>query len=185
MPQQKPGRSEQVVGTPWALIRAIERRWGLLSVDLAATPQNTKAPKFLGPPLNSLEEPWHELAGGLLWLNPPFENLGAWAEKCRQEAALGARIIMLTPASVGAGWFVEQVCGRQAHDDYEIAHARVIVLAGRIAFQGCHVRHPKGHELAGQRRCVDPCEGCSAYPKDCMLTLWGLEEPGFEVWRWR
>lgn len=41
-PIQKPGRSKQDYGTPWEFIRAVERRWGKLHVDLAAHSENAK-----------------------------------------------------------------------------------------------------------------------------------------------
>lgn len=41
--------------------------------------------------------------------------------------------------------------------------ARVVFFGPRITFVGAD----------------DP------YPKDCMLTLWGLNAPGYEIWRWK
>jgi hypothetical protein len=40
VPRQKPHQSEQDVGTPWELIRAVEARFGAIKFDLAATEEN-------------------------------------------------------------------------------------------------------------------------------------------------
>lgn len=153
MPAQKPHRSKQDYGTPWELIKAVEARWGSLGVDLAASEGNAKAPLFFTEEDDSLKQAWNQLLAFRLWLNPPFENIGLWADKCKTEAKLGAKIIMLTPASIGSEWFARHCFGV----------ARIIGLRPRITFEGCK----------------DP------YPKDCMLSLWGIDAPGFEIWRWK
>ena len=132
MPAQKPGQSFQSYGTPWALIHAIEKRFGAFSVDLAASRENKKAPLFISEERNSLIQPWHTLTG-LLWLNPPFAHLAPWAAKCAAEAELGARIIMLTPASVGSNWFAEHCEGK----------ARTLFIRPRIIYEGETTPYPK------------------------------------------
>lgn len=109
-PMQKPGRSKQDYGTPWEFIRAVEGRWGVFSIDLAAWgPANAKAPAFLTPLENSLECDWNKYAAVNAWLNPPFGNIGDWAAKCARHLLAftreGGRIILLTPASIGSEWF--------------------------------------------------------------------------------
>lgn len=175
MPRQKPGLSEQSVGTPWALIHAacnklhIERfNW-----DLAADDANTKAPyslidepfrmerRYFNESDDSLSQPWHRLneynqtAGApWAWLNPPFSRIEPWAEKCYLEAARGAHVALLVPSSTGAGWWVANV-----HD-----RAYVLHLWGRVTFEG-HT---------------------SPYPKDlslCLYTPTGLK--GVDFWDWR
>lgn len=104
-PAQKPGRSKQDYGTPWGLIRAVEARFGKLDVDLAARADNAKAPRLIGPDQDSLKVPWGpRICGGIGWLNPPFADIDPWAKKCGAETTPmnGNRIILLTPASVGA-----------------------------------------------------------------------------------
>lgn len=64
---------------------------------------------------------------GLLWLNCEFDDIDPWAERCRQEAALGARILLLTPAAL-TRWFEAHVAG--------IADS--ILLLGRMSFDGKH-----------------------------------------------
>lgn len=160
MPAQKPGRSKQDYGTPWALIHAINRRFGPLGGDLAAHRHNHKVASYLDESMNSLTVDWADwLAGGIGWLNPPFATISPWAKKCVAEGKRGARIILLTPASVGANWFVDVLWPNAA---------KVMPLTPRLTFEGESM----------------------PYPKDCMLTLlgpWPLRGlgPVFEPWRWR
>lgn len=121
----KRGASKQDYATPPEFMRAVVDRFGLLSFDLAASTHNTKNPNYFTEEQNSLIQRWHEIRG-ILWLNPPFDNISPWAEKCAEEASMGARILFLTPASIGANWFAKSV------------HRRALVLGlnGRISFDG-------------------------------------------------
>ena len=119
------GTSRQDYQTPVDFLVAVGKRFGPLSVDLAARFDNTVAPQFIGPELDSLTEQWHKRKG-LLWLNPPFDKISPWACKCANESKLGARILFLVPASVGSNWFAEHV-----HN-----HAHVLLLNGRLSFDG-------------------------------------------------
>lgn len=155
-PRQKPGRSKQDYGTPWAFIHAVERRFGALFVDLAAHgPSNAKAPNYITPLQDSLTFDWTQYASRIAWLNPEFADIAPWAAKCAAHASVfagfGGRILMLTPASIGSEWF-------EAHVHRK---ALVIGLRPRLTFEGTK----------------DP------YPKDLMLSVFG-ETPGFDTWRW-
>lgn len=172
VPAQRPGRSKQDYETPSDFIAAVERRFGPIAVDLAATADNAKAALYFGPKEDSLRTDWttdasycqgenvwprYRLISSLdCWLNPPFGKIGPWAAKCAGSAPAfrdrGGRIFLLTPASVGAEWFAEHVHGR----------ALVLALRPRLTFVGE----------------TDP------YPKDCVLSVFGAQ-PGFELWRWR
>ncbi len=142
-PVQKPRRSKQDYGTPWPFIHAVERRFGPLVGDLAATADNAKAPSFIRPEQDSLTVPWATIYPlGNLWLNPEFTDIDPWAEKCAYESKKRhGLILMLTPASIGTDWFASHV-NRQA---------MVIGLSPRLVFEGC----------------TDP------YPKDLMLSVYG------------
>ncbi len=63
---------------------------------------------------------------GLCWLNPEFSDIDPWAERCATEAALGAHIAFLVPASTGATWFRKHVVG----------YADVRFLTDRVCFDG-------------------------------------------------
>ena len=133
-PRQKPGRSRQDYGTPDDFYRACVREWGPFLVDLAATAKNTMCSDWLGPesPIaeDSLTEVWPKvLRNGTGWLNPPFGNLRPWAAKCRE----GGRIVMLTPSSLGAEWYCDEVQG----------HALTLVVRPRLTFTGETTPYPK------------------------------------------
>jgi phage N-6-adenine-methyltransferase len=129
-PIQKPGKSKQDYGTPWALIHAIEERFGKLTIDLAATWENKKSDRLITPEADAFMFQWGILIGeGIGWLNPPFGNIGPWAQKA---AACGASVIMLTPASIGAEWFAAYV-----------ESTPIVGLRPRLTFEGCEDPYPK------------------------------------------
>jgi phage N-6-adenine-methyltransferase len=162
MPAQKPGKSKQDYATPWEFIDAVEKRFGRMTFDLAATGHNYRVrveylsfKHYFTPEIDSLAQDWKKLRGNL-WLNPPYGHIDPWAKKCAETTPVttsicGRRIFFLVPASIGANWFADHVFQK----------ARVIALQGRLSF-----------------------DGVSPYPKDCMLAVFG-EKPGFEVWDWR
>jgi phage N-6-adenine-methyltransferase len=150
MPAQTPGESRQDYGTPGEFIDAVEHRFGVLAHDLAADAHNTRAAHFFDEARDALVQDWTKLKGNL-WLNPPFANIAPWAKKCAESGAPGRLIFFLTPASTGANWFRDHVFDK----------ALVLLLGGRLTFEGCE----------------DP------YPKDCILSVFGTR-PGFELWNW-
>lgn len=151
--------SKQNYSTPRNFLDAVERRFGKIVFDLAADMTNRKAHSFYSINDNSLVQPWHKL-GGLLWLNPPFTNIGLWAEKCAFEAKLGAKIAFLTPASVGSNWFRDHVHNK----------AYVLALNGRLMFDGATDPYPKD--------CMLSVYGFVAPG----FTLEPVK--GFDVWTW-
>lgn len=134
LPAQRPGRSEQIVRTPKALLDAVQKRFGAFDVDLACTRANCVAP--LGymhdAGRDSLACDWGaEHPGGFGWLNPPFGNIAPWVAKCA--ATRDMWIAALLPASIGANWFAEHV-----H-----RHAYVLALSPRVTFVGHKSPFPK------------------------------------------
>lgn len=168
VPAQKPGSSVQNVETPQEFIDAVEKAFGKIHWDLAATASNTKASHWLGPgsvthkDLSSLDVDWSSLQpdGNTvrgrakqtnLWLNPPYADIEPWARKCAQTSMKNTRIFLLTPAVVGTNYFKNYI--------FEVA--TVFFLSPRIKFVG----HTQG------------------YPKDMILSVYGATS-GFECWRW-
>lgn len=158
MPLQRPGTSEQTVCTPRAFLNAVERRFGPITFDLAATSENevTGSGFYFGPGSsygeNALVVPWPR--EGLLWCNPPYGLIkgNGFARKGRLEAEKGSRIAMLIPAAVATNWYADEIHG----------HAFVLPIRPRLTFVG--------HK--------DP------YPKDLMLCMFGPGANGFEPWAW-
>ena len=156
--------SKQDWRIPLDLLAAVAEQYGDLDVDLACDASNKVAPiGLVHPDVDALTVEWAELyPNSIMWLNPPYKLIDPWAAKCAAEAAkireLGGEglIIMLTPASVGSVWFFDHVHGK----------ALVRPLSPRLTFR----------ETDGT-----PAE--DAYPKDCMLSIFGLP-PGFDPWRY-
>jgi phage N-6-adenine-methyltransferase len=139
------GPSKQNYATPPELIAAVEKRFGSIAWDLAAEPENAKAPQFYTEKDDSLAQDWHKHEG-LLWLNPPYNCIAPWAEKCSREHRLEAYVALLVPASVGSNWFQNHV----------LHQALVLFLNPRVSFDGKHP-FPKDIMLCvyGGPRCCD------------------------------
>lgn len=154
-PMQKPGKSRQDYETPDEFLDAVRKFLGIenFSFDLAADDGNYVAKPFFTIEDNALIQDWKLAAGGgWAWLNPPFGKLSPWVEKARIEGQRGAKIAMLVPAGVGSNWWRDHV-----HN-----HARILLLNGRISF-----------------------DGEAPYPKDCALLLYGPGGlPGYDIWSW-
>jgi phage N-6-adenine-methyltransferase len=156
-PRQTPSRSKQDYGTPWAFIRACEARWGTFDIDLAAHADNAKAPAYLSPKEDSLSVPWgahFRSAPTLAWLNPPFGEIEQWAAKCAEET--------LQPSSLRIIMLTPASIGTVWFREHVHRKALVLGVGPRLTFEGA----------------TDP------YPKDLMLSLFGLGEVGFDVWWW-
>lgn len=109
------GLSDGVVATPMSLIKACEKRFGPIRFDLAATRENSRCGEhFYSLEEDALKQDWAAKFNTLpldsfMWLNPPYNDIEPWARKCIHEGPRGARILLLTPASVGANWFFDHV----------------------------------------------------------------------------
>lgn len=136
MPRQKRGASRQDYQTPPELLEAVKRKLGIyeLSCDLAADENNTVVKDvYYTEAMNSLQLSWNFGGGKWSWCNPPYANIQPWVTKALEEAAEGAYIAMLLPASVGANWWWK----------YVEAHAYTLFLNGRITFVGETTPYPK------------------------------------------
>ena len=151
------GKGNNAAGTPMVFVNAVEAKFGPLACDLAATAANKKASHYVDEATNSLSLNWHIMAdccrSGLLWLNPPFTNITVWAKKCAAEVQLGARILLLVPASVGANWYWDWVA--PFADVYSV---------GRMVFDDCYDREGK--------LITTP------YPKDLVLAYYNASLTG-------
>ena len=132
-PTIRRGKSLQVVETPDEFILAVTRKFGPIAVDLAATNENAKAPIYIDPETDTFKQDWVKwLRGGLGWLNPEFDPMDKWLDKCVLERRRGAQFLVLTPASIGANWFWDYV--RPFATTYSI---------GRLQFVGHTHSYPK------------------------------------------
>lgn len=74
---------------------------------------------------------------GVLWLNCEFADIPPWQEKCGAEGELGANIVSIMPAMVGANWARDLV----------FPFGDVYFLNGRVSFDGKNV-YPKDCMIA-------------------------------------
>lgn len=130
-------RSKQDYATPPEFIAAVEKRFGLLAFDLAAGPENAKAPAYYTERDDSLKQDWSVLTGNL-WLNPPYGNIAAWARKCAERKHDQRWTLLLVPASVGSMWYTRHVYNS----------AMVYCLTRRITFVGQEDPYPRDLVLA-------------------------------------
>lgn len=168
MPAQKPGRSWQDVGTPKWLLTLVERTWGRITYDAAASAENHACPQYAdgSPGYDGLLVNWdHESSvwaswlnedgdnrirtvPGLTWVNPPYAKIRPWVQKA---ATSGCLVVMLVPAAVGSNWW----------KDWVDKKAAVYFLSPRLKFVG----HTQG------------------YPKDLALLVYGAEKPSYKCVR--
>lgn len=138
MPKQKPHRSVQAVATPANLVAAIERRFGLLDFDLAASADNAKAARYFTEQDNALSQNWSlGRSVRVAYLNPPFGDVTPWAEKCCEVRDLRRWTLMLVPQG-SPDWACDFVWGR----------AYVLKLKGRVTFVGHQQGFPKDLMIA-------------------------------------
>lgn len=166
MPKQQPHKSRQTYRTEAAFIDAVVARFGPITFDLAAEPETAWAKHFYSKEDSAFDHDWTSPEhGNHLWLNPPFDSIGRFANKCAAtifEAAYKKAnephiaISLLVPASIGSNWY----------RDHVYPYAKTIALCGRLCF-----------------------DGIDAYPKDCMLCRFEVPDMfdacRLELWDWR
>ena len=167
-PMQRPTRSRQDYPTPLRFLNAVERRFGQICFDLAASPENEVVARLGREPgryfgkgsdfgEDSLAIDWASFFGnghhspGVCWLNPEFGNIDPWAKQAATMRNEPRWTLMLVPASIGSGWWEEHVLGK--------AHVDGIP---RMSF-----------------------DGVNQYPKDLALVAYGFSVSGTGFWRWR
>lgn len=108
--------------TPPEVFEPLHREFDF-TIDLCAQVSTAKVPRFYTEEQNALERSW---AGERGWMNPPYgREIYAWTRKARLEAAAGALVVGLLPASTDLAWWHEDVLG----------HAEIVKwYRGRIRF---------------------------------------------------
>ena len=108
-------------GTPQELFDQLDAEFGF-TLDVCATPENAKCPRFLTRADDALTKPWD----GVCWMNPPYgRDLGHWVAKAYDTARAGHTVVCLLPARTDTAWW------------RELAHlGEVKFLRGRVRFTG-------------------------------------------------
>jgi len=90
--------SDQTIETPWDFVGAVSKLFGIeLLYDMACTLENRKAVHGFTEDQDSLNIDWP--LDGWCWVNPPFNNLGKWIAKMREQQLRGCKIISVFPLS--------------------------------------------------------------------------------------
>lgn len=150
------------IWTPWEFIRAVEKKFGPIAVDLAASDESAKAPCYITEHTNSLTQDWACLLdGGLGWDNPPFTNIAPWAKYHLEQWRKGAKTLLLVPMG-SQNWYW----------DYVEPYAQVYCV-GRMVFDNCY---NKQGELV-----------TTPYPKDLILAHYdpNRHKRCPQRWRWQ
>jgi len=129
----KPETTIQDYGTPKRFMEMAQRRFGVITHDLAAHSKNFKCDSYfsLEKKQDSMQLPWPK---GLNWLNPPYSarpwspySITHWSKRCKEASRIdGVEILFLVPAGVGSNWFRDNVFG----------HCDIYFLNGRVVFDG-------------------------------------------------
>ena len=82
----------------------LDREFGGFTLDVCATAENAKCPRFYDREQNGLVQPWT----GRVWCNPPYgRTIGEWIRKA-WEAAQGGEaeiVVCLVPARTDTTWW--------------------------------------------------------------------------------
>jgi phage N-6-adenine-methyltransferase len=90
--------STQNTETPNEFIGAVERMLRInFLYDLAASSENAKCERFYDESMDALKIVWP--TDGWCFLNPPFNDLTPWVEKCVEQVERGVRIVSIWPLS--------------------------------------------------------------------------------------
>jgi phage N-6-adenine-methyltransferase len=93
------------------------------TLDPCAAAENAKCARYFTELDNGLAQSW---AGERVFMNPPYgREVYAWTAKAAREAADGALVVGLLPASTDLAWW---------HADVVAAGAEVRYIRGRVRF---------------------------------------------------
>lgn len=111
----------------WLTPREIVDLLGPVALDPCAHPGSlvqADLRAILAEGVDGLALPWAE-AGGLVFVNPPYSDLGVWLARCAAEAAQGAAVLALVPARLETAAFDAHV--------YQ-AGASILAIRRRLRF---------------------------------------------------
>jgi phage N-6-adenine-methyltransferase len=101
--------------TPRDFFDRVNRRFGPLTTDVCALPENAKCPTYFTPEIDGLKQQWT----GRCWCNPPFgKTIGLWLTKAVESAKTGATVVCLLPARVDTKWWHSYVKPFASHIEF-------------------------------------------------------------------
>ena len=108
--------------TPPEVFGPLDAEFGF-TLDPCATSESAKCLRYFDEATDGLAQSW---AGEVVFMNPPYgREVYAWTRKAREEAAKGATVVGLLPASTDLKWWHEDVVGHASEVRY---------IRGRVRF---------------------------------------------------
>ncbi len=99
------------------------------TLDPCATSETTKCEEFYTTESDGLVQDWGKHR---VFCNPPYSQLKAWADKCRESAQAGALVVMLIAARTDTIAWHEHILGK----------GDIRFIKGRIKFVGAKWQAP-------------------------------------------
>ena len=130
MKKLKPLMSSESIewATPDDFFTEMNTQYGAFTIDVCATPENTKCPVYYTKSTNGLTQPW----SGVCWMNPPYgREIKSWMKKAYNESLRGVRVVCLVPARTDTVWW----------HDYAIK-GQITFIKGRLKFKGAKHNAP-------------------------------------------
>jgi hypothetical protein len=107
-------RNQTVLSPDWFIGQLIQV-YGPLGYDPCTTPWNPlKAKVFSTKKTDGFKVSWALTCRrhGWIYVNPPYDDLKRWMERCNREADAGAQILLLAPFRPWRTWFCDLLEGR-------------------------------------------------------------------------
>lgn len=115
-------------GTTAQLFANLSALHGPFTVDVAASPANTKCARYYTRATDGLAQSW---AGERVWCNPPYSAIEPWVTKAWAETAADIIVMLLPNNRCEQGWWQRLV---EPYRDLPTSPLRTTFLAGRPRF---------------------------------------------------
>lgn len=112
--------------TPPNFLNALAQEFAV-DIDVAASPDNAVAPRYITRAQDGLGEPWFPGGVRVAWCNPGFRSLGLWVDKAIREvtARPGCVALVMGTAAPSTAWWARALG----------AGAEIRLLAPRVQFR--------------------------------------------------
>jgi phage N-6-adenine-methyltransferase len=120
--------------TPEALFRHVQAEFGPLTLDVCATEETAKCPRYFDRESDGLAQPWD----APWWCNPPYGRaVGQWISRGVRavfDVQSSPRGVFLLPARTDTAWFHDLLYRHPGID--------LVFLRGRVRFVGATASAP-------------------------------------------
>src|SRR6266446_3350837 len=110
-------------GTPQYLFDSLSDEFGGFILDVCATDENAKCPRYYSELQDGLLQPWSRLN----WMNPPYgKSIARWIKRAYDETQRGNITVALLPARTDTAYFHQYIYGKH----------EIRFIKGRLKFEG-------------------------------------------------